>query len=104
MTPSGAPFIDTGNQLLSQVPVRMETGTVDTPAGKVAVLTLRSATTTMTALLGVADLRAWTEVLGDLADSIDGGGEKKVVPASAFDVAALAARGALSHVTRRNSR
>jgi len=87
-TPS---FVDSANQLLTQVPVRLETGTIDAPAGTFAVITLRSASTTFTALLSAEDLGNWLDVLTGLRDSMAGGGSK-VVPATVFDVAALSQR------------
>lgn len=85
MTAPQTPF-DTGNPLLARAPVRLETGTLDTPDGKLGALTLRSATTTMTAFLTAEDLRTWSDLLGQLADSLSG---VTVVAASPVDIARL---------------
>lgn len=87
MTPDQPSFVDSGNSLLAPVPARLETGTIESPSGKLAVLTIRSATTTMTVMIGVKDLRNWTGILGALADSMAMSGS--VVPASVVDVADL---------------
>ena len=88
MTDPGPPsFLDIGNQLLSQVPVRLELGAVTVPGGvKTGVMTLRSATTTMTVLLTADELRGWSASLAEAARALEA---STVVPASAADVAAL---------------
>lgn len=91
MTDPGPPsFLDAGNPLLSQVPVRLELGALG-PAGgtRTGVLTLRSATTTMTVLLSAGELRSWSASLAAAATALDA---STVVPASAADVAAIQAQ------------
>ncbi len=83
----GASIVDVGNTLLAPVQVRLETGAGHGPQGRIGVLTLRSATTTFTVMLGAGDLRKWAGALESLADSLSVSG--KVVPATVFDVAAL---------------
>jgi len=81
------PLFDLGNQLLAQVPSRLDTGSVTTPAGKTGVLTFRNASTTLTLFVAVEDLRNWAALMNDLAAELGGG----LTVASAADVAALSA-------------
>lgn len=80
------PLFDVGNPLLAQGPVNIQTGAVETPAGKTGVFTLRTGSTTLTIFLGEGDLRAWAGLLTAAADGLAGGG---LVRASAADVAAV---------------
>lgn len=85
----GSPLVDTGNPLISQVPARMDTGTIDAPGvGLLAVLTFRTASTTMTVMLTADDLKNWAELLTGLAGQMNGGGH--IVQATPVDIAALA--------------
>jgi hypothetical protein len=80
------PLIDPGNPMLERFPAQMDTGTVDIQgAGTFGVMTIRSANTTLTVMLGADDLREWSKILGGLADQLGGG----LVKASPFDVSAL---------------
>ncbi len=82
MTPS---FFDIANTLLGQVPVTIDTGTIDSPDGiKLGVLTFRTASTTLTVLLGADDVATWGELLTDLARSMK---NNSVTPASMEDLA-----------------
>lgn len=84
------PFIDPANELLMQVPARLDTGSVATPDGrKLGVLTIRTGSTTLTVFLGAEDLRTWAQLLTDVAGQLSG----KLVPASPLDVSLLRARG-----------
>jgi hypothetical protein len=66
-----ASFLDAANTLLARVPVRMETGTIDIPgAGRLGIVTFRSATTTMSPILTAAELDDWAGVLTDLAAAV----------------------------------
>lgn len=87
--PGQVPFLDTGNPLLAQVPVRLECGTV-TGQGTAAtgVLTLRSATTTMSVLLSADDLRKWAKIISDLSESLGGSGPG-LIKATAADISSL---------------
>lgn len=87
MTTPQVPLFDVGNPLLAQGPVNIQTGAVETPAGKTGVLTLRTGSTTLTIFLGEGDLRAWAGLLTAAADGLAGGGG--LVRASAADVAAV---------------
>lgn len=91
MTMPEVPLTDSGNSLLAQAPAQMHTGFITTPAGKLGVLTFRTASTTMTIFLGEADLRGWSGALKAMADQIGGG----LVPASPLDIAAVSAPAAL---------
>ena len=71
--PPAGSLVDTGNPLLAQVPVQLDTGDLVTPGGPVGVLTFRSPSTTFTAFLGADDLRRWAQLLSDLADKMTGG-------------------------------
>lgn len=90
------PLVDLGNQLLAQVPSRLDTGSISGPAGKTGVLTFRTASTTLTLLVTAEDLRTWSGLMSDLASELGGG----LTVASAADVAALNANG---HHPRRPS-
>lgn len=85
-TPQQVPLFDLGNQLLAQVPARLDTGSVSSPAGEaVGVVTFRTASTTLTLLVTAEDLRNWADIMTKLAQSLSGG----VVAASAADIASL---------------
>lgn len=79
------PLVDVGNELLTQVQARLDTGSLATPGGKTGVVTIRTASTTLTVFIGTADLRNWASLLSELADEMSGG----LVPATAADVAAV---------------
>ena len=67
-------FIDTGNPLLGRVQSRLETGSVQTPAGPLAILTIRTASTTLTVLMTKDDLAIWIGVLQDQHDKLSAAG------------------------------
>lgn len=90
MTPQ-APFLDPNNPLLASTPVSLETGSLDTSAGKVGVATFRSNTTTLTALMGEADARDWARIFTELADQL----ASKLVTPGAADV--LRVNGTFAH-------
>lgn len=85
MTTPQAPLFDVGNPLLGQGPARLDTGSIATPAGKIGMVTIRNASTTLTEFMGAGDLREWAALLNDLADQLSGG----IVVASASDIAAV---------------
>ena len=85
MTVPQVSLVDAGNALVAQVPTQIHSGSVMTPAGKLGVVTLRTASTTMTVFLSGAELRSWATMLTGLADEVTGG----LVTASAADVAAV---------------
>lgn len=69
--PQGVPFVDTGNQLLGPVPASLDAGTVTQPDGtKLVVITLRTASTTMTVMLTAGDFATWMKVLDGLRDTV----------------------------------
>jgi hypothetical protein len=84
-TPQQAPLFDVGNPLLRQGPARLDTGSITMPAGKIGLVTIRNASTTLTQFMGAEDLREWVVLLNDLADQLSGG----IVVASASDIAAV---------------
>ena len=51
--------MDIGNGLLAETPANLTTALVETPQGQRLALTIRTASTTLTVLLGAADARAW---------------------------------------------
>jgi hypothetical protein len=53
-----APF-DAGNPLLAEVPAQLATALIDTPLGQRLALTIRTASTTLTVILGQADAKTW---------------------------------------------
>jgi cytosine/adenosine deaminase-related metal-dependent hydrolase len=69
----GVPFIDTGNHLLSPVDAALETGTVDEAGGgRLAVITIRTASTTLTVMLDAPTFATWLQVLTGLQDTMGG--------------------------------
>lgn len=86
MTQPAPALYDAGNPLLAQVQARLDTGTIETTAGTVGILTVRTPSTTLTVLLSAADLRSWADLVSGLADQVGGG---TVVAATPLDIAAL---------------
>lgn len=71
-TPQEVPMFDTGNPLLDRVPANMTLGTIDTPAGKLLVLTVRTSSATLTVLLTKDDAKGWAKMLDAEADGMNG--------------------------------
>ena len=68
--PQNVPFVDTGNKLLGPVTASLDAGTVTQPDGtKLVVITLRTASTTMTVMLTAGDFATWMKVLDGLKDA-----------------------------------
>jgi hypothetical protein len=87
-TPNVPQFIDPNNPLLNGGPAKLDTGTIVGPEGKkVGVLTIRTASTTVTVLMAAENLNEWGDLIKDLAASLGGGA--KLQAASMMDVAAL---------------
>lgn len=61
--PSHIPPFDQGNQLLAEGPAQLSTTLMDTPARQRLVLTVRTGSTTVSALLAGADAKAWAAQL-----------------------------------------
>ena len=59
MAPTQPQPFDQGNGLLAETPAQMQTALIDTPAGQRMVLTIRTASTTLTVLLSAADAKQW---------------------------------------------
>ena len=90
-TPPGAPpaFIDVGNPLLAQVPARLDGGTIDIPgAGRMAVVTIRTASTTLSVVLSAEELGKWAQILSGMHASMNGAISGIVLPTAA-DVSRL---------------
>jgi len=85
MTTPPPPLYDTGNTMIAPVPVQLHTGDISGPAGKLGVVTIRTATTTLTVFLQPGELREWSQMLAGLADSMASG----LTVASAADVMAF---------------
>ena len=74
------PLIDAGNQLLAPVPASLDAGTVIQPEGtKLAVVTIRTASTTLTVMLDAPSYATWMKVLTGLQDQL-GAGIQVVTP------------------------
>jgi hypothetical protein len=87
MTTPNMTFLDMNNPLGGGGPSRLDTGGVTLPTGeKVGVVTMRTTSTTCTALLTPEVVLAWGEHLVEFAGQL---GAKKLVAASMADVAAL---------------
>lgn len=76
-----------GNSLLSQVTARLETGSITQPGNTRGVLTIRTASTTLTVILTREDVRKWADVISSLADQL--GAPRNVQPASLQDIIRL---------------
>jgi hypothetical protein len=93
----GAPpaFIDPGNPLLAKVPARLDAGTIDIPGqGRVAVVTIRTASTTVSVVLTGDELGQWSEIIRGLHASMGGAISGLVIPTP---VEAAAIRGSSRH-------
>lgn len=86
--PSEMRFLDVHNPLIGGGPARIDTGIIQHPeAGKLGVLTVRTASATVTCLMGDVDLDNWADHIHQLADALRGG--PKLAAATMGDVAAL---------------
>jgi hypothetical protein len=86
--PNQMRFLDINNPLCAGGPARIDSGIIGTEQGKMGVLTVRTASTTLTVVMNTDDLRNWAEHISNLADAMDGGGTK-LVAAGMGDVVAL---------------
>lgn len=68
------PLTDAGNDLLGEGPAQITTGLIDTPAGQRMVLTIRTATTTLSVLMGSADAKGWGALISKTAATMSGAG------------------------------
>jgi len=71
-TPQAPPPFDPGNPLLGETPAQMSTSLVDTPFGQRMALTIRTASTTMTVLLGRDDATTWGQNISQTANGMSG--------------------------------
>lgn len=72
--PQPAPGFDPANTLLGEVPAQLATSLMQTPAGQRLVLTIRTASTTVTVLLAQPDAKAWGANLSGLAARMSAAG------------------------------
>jgi len=72
-TPQPQPF-DAANDLLAETPAQLLTALIETPAGQRLALTVRTASTTLTVLLGAADAKAWAATLAQAAGAMSSSG------------------------------
>lgn len=68
------PPIDPGNTLLAETPAQLVTGLIQTAQGQRLALTIRTASTTFTVLLGQADGRTWGRNIIQTADAMSASG------------------------------
>jgi hypothetical protein len=68
------PLFDAGNTAISIAPCHMVTGKIQTADGERGVLTIRNANTTLTVILGKAEVKQWLDVLAGLHGSLSGAG------------------------------
>ena len=74
MTPEQPAPVDAANGLLSEVPAQFTTALMQTPHGQRLALTIRTASTTLTVLLGAADARSWAGHITGAADQMSSAG------------------------------
>lgn len=70
MIPGQSPLpavTDTANTLLQPSPAALLTGTIDTQQGQYAIITIRTASTTLSIFLDKKDVQAWAGQLHGLA-------------------------------------
>jgi hypothetical protein len=67
-------FLDPYNQLLAAGPARLDGGTISAPDQPTqGVLTVRTASTTLTSLMSADDLDNWAKFITNLATQVRGG-------------------------------
>lgn len=74
MTPDQPQIADLGNGLLAETPANLVTALVETPQGQRLALTIRTASTTLTVLLGAADAHTWSGQVAAAADQMSQSG------------------------------
>ena len=84
--PAPAP-VDAGNQLLAETPAQLAAALLETPGGQRLALTIRTASTTLTVLLGAADAKAWAASIGQAAGSMSSSGLIVAAPGVSHAVA-----------------
>lgn len=70
----GPPPADTGNQLLAEGPAQLTTALVATPSGQRLLLTIRTASATVTVFLQGPDAKKWAAQLSADASRMSGAG------------------------------
>ena len=82
-TPNPQMF-DQGNLLLAQVTARLDATVVTEPSeAPKGVLTIRTASTTLTVILGAEDVRMWGDIITGLAGQMGGPGNMPQRPVAA---------------------
>lgn len=71
--PDAAP-VDVANPLLSEAPAALSTALMQTPQGQRLVLTIRTASTTLSVLLGAGDAKTWATQIKAIADQMSASG------------------------------
>jgi hypothetical protein len=72
--PGGVAPVNPCNALLGETPAQLSTALVPAPGGQRMALTIRTASTTVTVLLGAADAKAWAANITRTADQMSGSG------------------------------
>lgn len=91
--PQAPQLIDGGNALLNRTPFTMSTGSIETPDGRLGVLTIRTPSTTLTLFGQAEDFRNHATLLSDLAGKLEGNGLVQATPLDLSLLAQLAKRG-----------
>lgn len=74
VTPQEPQAWDPSNALLGEGPAALSTALVETPQGQRLVLTIRTASTTLTVLLAAADAKEWATQIKAIADQMSASG------------------------------
>jgi hypothetical protein len=76
VNPQQAVLVDPGNPLLAQVDVKLDTGTMwqAGAGGQIGVVTIRTASTTLTLMLTPEHVKTWAKLFTGLAESMSGSG------------------------------
>lgn len=89
--PAAPHFTDPNNPLLTKVPVMLETGSVQSTAGVLAVLCIRDASGTKILMLTKAELGEWIAVMKAQHDQMSG---TKLITGSPGQITGLRGNGA----------
>ena len=72
--PQPPQVVDPSNSLLGETPATLVTALVETPQGQRLVLTIRTASTTLSVLLAAADAKEWAGHIKRAADQMSASG------------------------------
>lgn len=70
--PGARVLVDAGNRLLGKVPATLDTGSIEAQDGTYGIVTVRTASATLTVFLTAAELREWAQVLEAAASQLAG--------------------------------